>query len=204
MDFLRKKQFIHNDKYTKSRLSVLVISLFLISVVQAKGINERNEEITLAAINIGKKISRTPEVTRAVLDKNQVSMSITEIEKINQRWISNPTGSNPNIAKIMNTELSSKLKKKVKALSWYISEIFVTDSKGRIVAMSSVTSDYYQGDEEKWIRSFNDGNGQLFVSQRVYDESTSYFVFNVATPIFDSNNQTIGVVVLGIKYDRLN
>lgn len=41
-------------------------------------------------------------------------------------------------------------------------EIFVMDNQGANVAMSDKTSDYWQGDEDKFVRSFAGGEGKVF------------------------------------------
>lgn len=45
----------------------------------------------------------------------------------------------------------------------YYAEIFVIDYQGAIVVMTNKTSDYWQGDELKFEKAFNQGQGQVFV-----------------------------------------
>jgi hypothetical protein len=44
-----------------------------------------------------------------------------------------------------------------------ITEMFVMDAKGLNVGQSDVTSDYWQGDEAKWQKTYGAGPGVVFV-----------------------------------------
>ena len=84
-----------------------------------------------------------------------------------------------------------------------IDEVFVTDNQGANVAAYPATSDYWQGDEEKWTASFNDGDGVVFIGPLEQDESTNSAQVQISVPIFNQQ-QTIGVLVMGVSVDYLN
>ena len=72
------------------------------------------------------------------------------------------------------------------------------DAKGCIVCESNKTSDYWQGDEEKWTRSFNEGKGQVFVSEIEYDQSTQSYVIQVSLPVKARAGAAIGAMTVSI------
>ena len=75
-----------------------------------------------------------------------------------------------------------------------ISEIFITDKYGGLVAASDKTSDFYQADEEWWQKAYNGGKGDLYVSDIEFDESSKGWVISIAVPIRDSKNgEIIGI-----------
>ena len=83
-----------------------------------------------------------------------------------------------------------------------IDEVFLTDNQGANVAAYPPTSDYWQGDEEKWTASYNNGNGVVFIGPLEYDESTQKTQVQISAPVI-SKDETIGVLVLGVSVDYL-
>ena len=64
------------------------------------------------------------------------------------------------------------------------------------------TSDYWQGDEEKWSESFNDGEGRVFIGPLEFDESTKTTAVQISMPMIHFG-ETIGVLVVGVTVDYL-
>ena len=75
-------------------------------------------------------------------------------------------------------------------------EAFVTDSRGALVCMSRRTSDYWQGDEAKWTRSWAGGTGAVFVSKVSRDDSTGLDLMHISVPIRASGG-LVGVLTVG-------
>ena len=85
-----------------------------------------------------------------------------------------------------------------------IVEIFAMDFQGCNVAMSDKTSDFWQGDEDKFIITFNNGNGAIFIDSIEYDESTKQELLQVSVPVKDpESNNVIGAITIGIDIDKL-
>jgi len=79
-------------------------------------------------------------------------------------------------------------------------EIFLMDRQGCIVAESEKTSDYWQGDEDKFVKAFADGKGAVFIDEPVYDESTRSPLIQVSLPVIDPNTgKAIGVMTVGLN-----
>jgi len=79
-----------------------------------------------------------------------------------------------------------------------ISEVFVTNRYGAVVALSGKTTDYYQADEKWWIDAKQNG---LSISDVAYDESLGAYAVSVGIRIDEQNKKFAGVmkVVLNIK-----
>src|SRR5262245_9598747 len=75
-------------------------------------------------------------------------------------------------------------------------EAFVTDSRGALVCMSRRTSDYWQGDEAKWTRSWAGGTGAVFVSKVSHDDSTGLDLMHISVPI-RAGGGLVGVLTVG-------
>ena len=65
--------------------------------------------------------------------------------------------------------------------------ILVTDNQGAIVLSSLPQVQFFHGESLWWKAAFNDGEGQIFVSDLRFDPSFGTHVLNVVVPIFDEN-----------------
>ena len=73
------------------------------------------------------------------------------------------------------------------------------DGKGLNVGQSDVTSDYWQGDEDKWQKTFLAGAGAVHVSEVEFDESSQTYQSQFSMPIVDPATSTvIGAVTVGV------
>jgi len=76
------------------------------------------------------------------------------------------------------------------------------DNQGGNVAMTDKTSDYWQGDEAKFQKSFNGGAGAVFVDEVEFDDSAQAYLVQVSVPVKD-NNTVIGAITIGIDVDKI-
>ena len=96
------------------------------------------------------------------------------------------------------------LKDKQVASGGVITEIFVIDAKGLSVGESEISSDYWQGDELKWQKTYLAGASALFVDAAEKDESTQMLQSQASLTISDPNTgQPIGAITIGINLDAL-
>ena len=100
--------------------------------------------------------------------------------------------------RIAENALSHQFKKIVNDTNNTTSEILLIDRYGRLVAAYPTPSDYYQGDEAKFIRPASDKN--YFVDRADWDESSGSVAIQIAMPVFDQQ-QFIGVLVKGVEVD---
>ncbi|PSF08438.1 substrate-binding periplasmic protein [Marinobacter halophilus] len=91
-----------------------------------------------------------------------------------------------------------------------VTEILLTDHKGALVAMSQLSSDYWQGDEPKFQEVAAETawgferKADLWISPIRYDASTTQFQITVSVPIplHEPNNGVEGVLVLGLAIEE--
>lgn len=146
-------------------------------------------------------IAARADVIAGVTAQNQNSahLSDDEISKLDLRWqqqFGSPDA--PLIHHLMNSPLSDSLRTLQLRSSELITEIIIMDSRGLNVAQSSVTSDYWQGDEAKWQQTFKVGPGAEHVGELGKDDSTGSVQIQVSRTIIDSNGQAIGAVTVGV------
>jgi len=74
-----------------------------------------------------------------------------------------------------------------------IAEIFLTDIKGGIVALSSRTSDFLQSDESWWQESYAGSRGKVFIDDIEFDQSSNTLSLPFAIPIAGAGGEIIGI-----------
>ena len=83
-------------------------------------------------------------------------------------------------------------------------EIFVMDARGLNVAQSTVTSDYWQGDEDKFTLSFGAGADAIHLGEIEQDESTQTFQSQVSVAVVDpATGAVIGAITAGVDLSML-
>ncbi|PWV95737.1 hypothetical protein DFR52_1081 [Hoeflea marina] len=146
-------------------------------------------------------------VVDAIKAQNAANASITQadIDKLDQDWRAQATaGSKPMVDAVLGNALSKFLSEKKAASGDMITEVFVTDAHGLNVGQSDVTSDYWQGDEAKWQKTFAMGPGAVFVDEVETDESTQALQSQVSETIVDpATGEAIGAITIGINLENL-
>lgn len=84
-----------------------------------------------------------------------------------------------------------------------VTEVMLTNRLGTLVAMSQLTSDFWQGDEPKFERHVHPDRRDLYVSPIRYDASTSRFQVTVSMAI-TTEDQWLpeGVLVIGLDVEQ--
>jgi hypothetical protein len=147
-------------------------------------------------------------VVDAVKEANKTATkSLDEIIKLDKRWRATD-GVDAWIGGFLNNPCATYLKEvqneHKKGGRFLYSEIFVMDKQGNIVAESNKTSDYWQGDEAKFTKSFADGKGAIFIDKPSFDESTQTYLVQVSVPVLDPyTGGAIGAMTVGVNLEAL-
>lgn len=157
------------------------------------GVDRKLRTVRLIAVH--------PLMVRAVRVQNEQSLTLDEIKQRDAEWVESGDAENALKRELLNSEESRVLKSFVENNPDF-SEAFVTDNQGANVAVYPLTSDYWQGDEDKWVKSFNGGDGKIYIGELEFDESSNTVAIQVSAPVLD-RGQTIGVLVVGITQSYL-
>ncbi|WP_224364352.1 PDC sensor domain-containing protein [Hyalangium versicolor] len=158
-------------------------------VVQVQGMMEQLRAVT-----------RAPELIQAVRAQNARRLTPGAIQKMDVEWVTS-TGIPAFMRPYLEGPCADLLRKTQQQLP-AIAEAFVMDNQGALVASTQRTSDYWQGDEDKWQRSFASGAGNEFVDQPEFDESLQAYAVQISLPVMDGG-KAIGAVTFGISLDTL-
>ena len=78
------------------------------------------------------------------------------------------------------------------------------DAKGLDVAQSTLTSDYWQGDEAKWSETYPVGPDAVQIGEIEQDESTQVFQSQVSIAVTDpATGEVIGAITVGVDVSML-
>lgn len=143
----------------------------------------------------------------AVLAQNASSANLTEdqIIDLDNVWRAEVGTSNtPTISSVLESSASDFLREQVEASGGAILEAFVMDMNGLNVATSGVTSDYWQGDESKFQKTYLVGADAVFVDDVEFDESTQSYLAQVSITLVDpATGSAIGAMTIGLNAEAL-
>jgi hypothetical protein len=142
---------------------------------------------------------KDPELIKAVLAQNARKITLAQIQEIDNAWVAG--GEEGRARELLGNACALRLKALVAKHAAY-GESFVMDNQGANVCMTGRTSDFWQGDEAKWQKSFNAGNGQVFVDKPHYDASAKAILVQVSFPVVDGA-LTVGAITVGIDPSKL-
>ncbi len=184
------------------RKIIFIYLLVIPGLVTAQEFSQEEiEELLEVKIRYARHMAFNPSIVRAVESQNGQQLALAEIKRRDDEW-KNADGKPIDLIKnITQNSVAQYFQRRVENND-AIDEVFLTDNQGANVAAFPPTSDYWQGDEEKWTASYNNGNGLVFIGPLEYDESTRKTQVQISAPIF-SRDQTIGVLVLGVSVDYL-
>jgi len=160
----------------------------------------------LAKNNIQAWLS-SPSVIDAVKAQNTAHSDLTEtkIVALDKQWRAETNASSrPMINEVLANSLSTFLKGKKDGSEGLFTEIFVMDNKGLNVGQSDITSDYWQGDEAKWKKTYSVGADALHIGKVKEDGSTQTFQSQVSLPVVDpKDGSVIGAITVGVNVEML-
>jgi hypothetical protein len=184
----------------------LLIAMFMVfpALSQAEGelSDAEIEELLEVKIRFATHMAFQPNIIRAVESQNNKKLTLAQIKQRDELWVDANGGGNSLIREITHNDIAKYLQRRVENNA-AIDEVFITDNQGANVAAYPPTSDYWQGDEGKWISSFNEGNGKVFIGPLEQDASTNKTLVQISAPII-SHDSTIGVLVMGVSVDYLS
>jgi hypothetical protein len=150
-----------------------------------------------------KLAASAPEVIAAVQEQNAANAGITpdQIEALDRQWRAERkvNGGSLSNAKMFNPT-SQFLKGFKTAANGPVVEIFIMDNKGLNVAQTDPTSDYMQGDEDKWQKTFSAGPWATFIDKP--EEADGKKTVQVSTTLMD-NDVAIGAMTVSLDLDKV-
>ncbi len=165
-----------------------------------------NALITDEVINNIREWLANPVVSLSITSQNKLRQNITqdEIDAADAQWRAEREAEDqPLVAAILTNPLSSYLTQVQARSGGMYAEIFVMDSVGLNVGQSSITSDFWQGDEAKFQNTFPNGPDAVFVDEAEYNENSDVWLAQLNMTMSDADRQPIGAVTIEVNLNEL-
>lgn len=150
---------------------------------------------------------RLPKIETLLKERNLKSRRFTtqEIAERDKKWSQAFLHDDFSYSiKLVDQEMSAQLREIKKQSQDTITEIIVTDARGLNVAISDMTSDYWQGDEEKFTEVFSKPANTMHFGEINYDESTKRFQVHLSVPLYSEEKfEPLGVMVFGVDVEKV-
>ena len=169
--------------------------------------NEFTAPLTDFAKGQLRQIAEDPALVAAVIAQNATTSGYDQakIDALDSQWKAEVDATDkPLIDATLGTPASKGLDAALNKSAGLITEIFATDAKGLNVAQATMTSDYWQGDEDKFTKSFGAGPDAVEIGDVEQDESTQTYQSQVSITITDpATGAAIGSITAGIDVGKL-
>ncbi|WP_112322395.1 PDC sensor domain-containing protein [Oceanibium sediminis] len=189
------------------RITGLVAGLVLAAQGVSAGANEFEPQLRALAAGDLARIAAAPVILDALRAQNaaHAGLSQADVEALDAKWRAEVgAGNSPLIDGVIDHAASAWLRDMKEEMGGLITEVFVVDAKGLNVAQSDVTSDYWQGDEDKWKLTYAKSADTVQMGEVELDESTQAYQSQVSFPINDPDTgDPLGTVTVGVNLEQL-
>lgn len=195
VDWLRHRRRILVSRLFVPLFGVFAALLMLSPLAAAQPATPEKNSYFVTLDAVLKSIQQSAEFSQLVETHNQQAeaWSDDEIQARDRRW---RQGDQTLIEPLLANQLSKALAKVAAASDGVVAEIIVMGKRGCNIAISSVTSDYWQGDEAKWKRTFGADTSDRFIDRVDFDKSTNTFSQQISQR-FTVNGQPAGAITIG-------
>ncbi|MFA5593567.1 MAG: hypothetical protein WC989_09685 [Micavibrio sp.] len=162
----------------------------------------------------------TPDIIadiRAFIEQDIVRLSVLnqnvkykgfkedDILKLDTQWVGEINSSaQPLISATLSNPLSAYLTRVQAHSNGLYTEIFVMDQWGLNVGQSSISSDYWQGDEAKFQKTYPLGGQAIFIDEPEYNEDSMSWNAQVNISIADElGGEAIGAATIEVNLTEL-
>ncbi len=190
----------------KASLRIPVLAVLTVALAALPAFAQKKHQLTpeqeaglQKAVKLIESWEHDPVLVKEIEAQNAKNRNQTqaEIDTIDKAWMAG--GENELAAQMLSNTCATHLKKLIEANPAF-GESFAMDNKGGNVCMTNRTSDYWQGDEAKWQKTYP--TGKTFVDDPKYDTSAKAILMQVSVPIFDGT-KPVGALTVGINTSAL-
>ena len=180
---------------------ILVSSFPNVLYAQIEGVDEELENLLKVKILTARHIGLNPMLIKSVSLQNNKNITIDKLKSVDKEW-KNSSNVTPFKLSLQQNEAGLYLKSLVDN-NPSIREAVLFDNQGASVAVYPAKINYWQGDDNKWSKSYNNGNGKIYIGGVKFDVDTRKTFVEISAPVLDytAHKKTAGVVVLGVTVD---
>ena len=144
-------------------------------------------------------------VTLKGQNKLHTGMSSSQITQLDDQWRrEREADDQPLISATLSSPLSIYLTRIQAQSTGVFAEIIVTDNRGLNAGQSSITGDYWQGDEDKFQKTYDVGPDAVFIDKPEYNEATKSWRVQVNMTVVDPNSkEKLGAATVEVNLTEL-
>lgn len=147
-----------------------------------------------------------PVVLQALNGRNTGTgvLDQAEIDRLDKQWrAERKIEDQPLITSVLANPLSSYLIRIQAGSVGLYTEVFVMDRNGLNTGQSSVTSDYWQGDEGKFQKTFGAAADAVFLDEVELHEGTATWRAQLNMTLADAEGQSAGAITVELNLTEL-
>ncbi len=148
-----------------------------------------------------------PVLLDALRAQNAANAAVDQarIDELDAAWQGEiGTGATPTIDPILSNAAADFLRQQVEASGGAMTEVILMDSHGLNVAVSHVTSDMWQGDEEKFTQTYAAGPDGRHFGEIEKDESTGRYQSQISFTVVDPDSgEPLGAMTVAVDAESL-
>ncbi|MAF32271.1 MAG: hypothetical protein CMF60_08710 [Magnetococcales bacterium] len=145
-------------------------------------------------------------VTASVENQNaeHANLDNEDILALDKDWRAETKATNqPFVSSLLNRPLSAYLTRIQAHENGLFSEIFIMDNKGLNVGQSAMSSDYWQGDEAKWQKTYSKEAGAIFVDEPEFNSGKKVWLAQYNVAVTNGKGQNIGAATFEVNLNEL-
>ncbi|EKE69832.1 hypothetical protein [Oceanibaculum indicum] len=193
-----------------SRIAATLAATFLFSAPLlgvAHASDAAPAQIDDALIEQIRDITAHQTVLISIKAQNERHKTLTQadIDALDKQWVEQrKSDKQPLIAQVLGSPLSGYLIREMAQSRGLFVEMFVMDNKGLNVGQSSITGDYWQGDEAKYQKTFLVGPDAVFADKVAVEKDTGHRLQQVNFTIKDpADGKPVGAITVEVDLDML-
>ncbi|MBU4527323.1 MAG: hypothetical protein KUA43_19350 [Hoeflea sp.] len=191
----------------KTTLAAAAVSMVLSPAFAQTAKPDVHSLVTPAVVTDMRQWIETEIVRISIKAQNDRYQKLNQetIDALDAQWVAErESDDKPLIAATLSNPLSVYLSRlQGRSLGLY-AEIFVMDQNGLNVGQSSITSDFWQGDEAKFQKTYDVSHDALFIDEPEWDEDSKIWRAQVNFTVTDDDSTTkIGAVTMEVNLTEL-
>jgi hypothetical protein len=147
-----------------------------------------------------------PVVIEALNGRNRAAGQLPQdvIDKLDKQWRAEVgLDDQPLITSVLANPLSSYLTRVQANSVGVFTEVFVIDHNGLNAGQSAITSDYWQGDEAKFQKTYGVGPGAVFIDEPEFHAPTRTWRAQLNMTIDGKDGAPLGAITIEVNLTEL-
>jgi hypothetical protein len=158
---------------------------------------DRVRQTALARVEKALAMAADPDLLAAVKARNATPESDEEIQRKDREWVANPKAP---LRKALTTSPCAQRLRDLTRDDPFVVEAILMDAHGANVCVSVETTDYWQGDEAKFQRTYLEGR-PVFVDEPSFDASAGVYAIQLSVLVKDGAAK-VGALTLSLRLRR--